>query len=109
MKQSKYRNRKTVMDGIKFDSKNEALRWLELKALAKAGKISELQRQRSFELAPGVKINGRVRPPLRYIADFVYLEDGDLVVEDVKGRITEGYRIKRHLMKSIHNINIRET
>nr|WP_316893815.1 DUF1064 domain-containing protein [Ralstonia mannitolilytica] len=52
-----------------------------------------------FELAPGVVINGRRRPPLRYVADFVYREKGSALdtIEDVKGAVTEAYRIKRHL------------
>lgn len=68
-----------------------------------AGMISDLRRQVEFELAPGVVINGRRRPPLKYIADFVYLEVGSTreTIEDVKGKVTEGYRIKRHLMASL--------
>lgn len=68
-----------------------------------AGLISNLRCQVAFELAPGVVINGRRRPPLRYVADFVYLEVGSTrdTIEDVKGKVTEGYRIKRHLMASL--------
>ena len=68
-----------------------------------AGMISGLRRQVGFELAPGVVINGRRRPALKYIADFVYLEVGSTreTIEDVKGKVTEGYRIKRHLMASL--------
>lgn len=104
----KYRNRKTELDGITFDSLREAKRWRELCLLQRAGQITELQRQVPFELAPSVRINGRKRPPLRYIADFVYQERGEPVVEDTKGVITEGYRIKRHLMLATHGIAIRE-
>lgn len=105
---SKYGNRKTVVDSIEFDSKAEANRWFMLKVLERAGLISDLQRQVKFELAPPVRIGGRGRPALRYFADFVYLQDGQRVVEDVKGKLTEGYRIKRHLMKAIHDIEIKE-
>lgn len=68
-----------------------------------AGMISNLRCQVAFELAPGVVINGRRRPALKYIADFVYLEAGSTreTIEDVKGMVTDGYRIKRHLMASL--------
>lgn len=110
-KPSKYRNNKTLLDGIIFDSKVEAERYAELKLLAKSGKITNFARQIVFELAPSVVINGRKRPPLRYIADFSYEIDGEYILEDVKGskKVTEGYRIKRHLMKSIFSIDILET
>lgn len=105
---SKYGNRKTVVDGIKFDSKGEASRWCVLRVLERAGQISDLQRQVSFELAPPVRLGGRGRPALKYIADFVYQQDDQQVVEDVKGVRTPVYNLKRHLMKSVHNIEIRE-
>ena len=116
-KPSKYRNNKTLLDGIIFDSKVEAERYAELKLLEKAGHIKNLERKVKFELAPGVVINGRKRPPLRYYADFTYFVTNqclgckNMVVEDVKGseKVTEGYRIKRHLMKSALNIDILET
>ena len=110
-KPSKYRNKKTLLDGIIFDSKVESERYTELKLLEKAGEIEYFERKVKFELAPSVVINGRKRPPLRYYADFTYysFKDG-FVVEDVKGskKVTDGYRIKRHLMKSVFDIDIME-
>ncbi|VVE55641.1 hypothetical protein PCO31111_05058 [Pandoraea communis] len=97
-KPSKYRNEKCVVDGIKFDSRKEAQRWQELVLMQERGEITALERQVVFVLAPGVRINGRMAPALRYIADFVY-ERGDItVIEDAKGVVTPEYRIKRHLM-----------
>lgn len=109
-KPSKYRNNKTLLNGIIFDSKVEAERYSELKLLEWSGRISNMDHKVRFELAPGVVINGRKRPPLRYFADFTYILDGKLIVEDVKGskKVTEGYRIKRHLMKSDLDIDIME-
>jgi hypothetical protein len=95
---SKYRNVKTVVDGQTFDSKREASRYTELRTLLKRGEISDLELQVPFILAEPVVIAGRKRPALRYVADFVYEQGGETVIEDVKGRVTEGYRIKRHLM-----------
>ena len=51
-----------------------------------------------FVLAPAVVLDGRKKTELRYIADFVYEKDGKTVIEDVKGKVTAEYRIKRHLM-----------
>lgn len=92
-----------------FDSKREWQRYLELRLLERSGEIELLQRQVAFELAPTVVIQGRKRPALRYVADFVYQEKGAAwaTVEDVKGKDTEGYRIKRHLMAAM-GIQIKE-
>ena len=109
-RQPKYRNvRTSTGDGITHDSKREAAHWEMLKLLERSGQISELQRQVSFELAQAVVLDGRKRPPLRYVADFVYIDSaGQVVVEDVKGVRTQGYRIKRHLMRAVHGIEVRE-
>ncbi|MFM0135071.1 DUF1064 domain-containing protein [Caballeronia grimmiae] len=97
-KPAKYRNEKCESNGIKFDSKREMKRWHELVQMQVRGEISELELQVPFVLAEPVVIEGRKRQALRYVADFVYERDGRTVIEDVKGRVTEGYRIKRHLM-----------
>lgn len=105
----KYRNRKILTVDGAFDSQKELARWKELRLLERAGEISELRRQVVYELAPSVVIQGRRRPPMRYVADFCYQEDGADVVEDVKGYRTRTYMLKRHLMRSVHGIAIRET
>jgi hypothetical protein len=96
---SKYRNIKTEIDGIQFDSQREAKRYCELRLLVRIGEIDDLKLQVPFELAPSVILDGRKKPPLRYNADFVYMKNGKQVIEDAKGRPTKEYRIKRHLMK----------
>lgn len=109
---SKYHARKTVVDGIEFDSRKEAKRWQELRLLEKAGAISELKRQVKFELIPAQKdpVTGKViERACTYIADFCYVEDGETVTEDTKGFRTEAYRIKRKLMLQKYGIRIRET
>lgn len=106
----KYHNSRTVVDNIKFDSKKEASRYLELKMLEKAKKISNLELQVPFELVPAIKINGRMNRKVVYVADFVYLdENGKRVVEDVKGVKTEVYKLKKKLMAWRHKIDILET
>lgn len=107
-KPGKYRNKKVTVDGEKYDSKREYNRYQQLRMMEQAGKIVDLKRQVKYELAPSVTIRGKKRPPLRYFADFVYIENGQTIVEDAKGTPTKEYRIKRHLMKSVHGIDIQE-
>lgn len=107
----KYRNKKVrTEDGLTFDSRAEYRHWQHLCWRLKAGEIRDLRRQVPFELAPGVLVAGRRRPPLRYFADFVWVDSatGEEVVEDVKGASTDAWRIKRHLMMSVHGIAVRE-
>jgi hypothetical protein len=106
MMRNKYGARKvTAPDGQVFDSQKEYNRWCNLRLLERAGRISDLKRQVSYELIP--KQNGE--RACTYVADFVYLENGELVVEDCKGFRTEGYKVKRKLMLWVHNIKIKET
>lgn len=106
---TKYRNKPQERDGEKYRSIKEMNRHAELLLLERAGKITNLYREVVFVLAPEVVIGGRKRPPLRYLADFTYVQDGRPIVEDCKGVRTEGYRIKRHLMKSVRGLDILET
>jgi hypothetical protein len=116
-KPSKYRNVKTTVDGLQFDSKKEAARYRELVALIQAGHVIDLQRQTPFRIAVhDVEI-------CRYYADFSYKElvtppkTGQLaqytfVVEDVKSPATKRnavYRLKRKLFEAQYGITIRET
>lgn len=107
----KYGNRKTTVDGITFDSAKEAQRWQELKLLERAGQIFELQRQVPFVLIPKQERNGKViERPVVYKADFVYTENGEEVVEDVKSPATKTreYIIKRKLLLWQYGLTIRE-
>lgn len=78
-----------------FDSKKEGARYQELKLLDYAGKISDLQMQVQFDLLPATKTERGVK----YIADFVYIENGNVIVEDTKGLRTRDYVIKRKIFK----------
>lgn len=87
----------------KFDSKEEYRRYLTLKMLLAGGVISDLRRQVTYSLdAGGVHISN-------YVADFVYVSEGEVIVEDSKGFKTATYLQKRRLMKEIHGITILET
>lgn len=106
---AKYGNRKVIRDGIEFDSVKECQRYCELKLMQRAGLISDLQMQVSFELIPSQRIAGKVvERACSYVADFVYQQDGQTVVEDTKGFKTPEYIIKRKLMLWVHGIRIRE-
>lgn len=92
----KYGNKKThCLHGHMHDSKKEARRCNELHLMQRAGEISGLQTQISFELIPKQKDERKCE----YKADFVYVENGQTIVEDVKGVKTKEYIIKRKLFK----------
>lgn len=100
---SKYRNVRTVVDGITFHSRQESQRYLVLKEELARGDIADLRLQVPYQLSVnGMKI-------CKYIADFVYFRNGEKVVEDVKGRLTDVYKLKRKLMRACHGIEIYET
>lgn len=113
-RKNKYSNQRTIIDGISFDSRKEARRWTELLLMRKAGIISNLERQMKFVLIPAQyeEVNGKSRCIERecaYIADFVYTnENGETVVEDVKGFRTPEYIQKRKMMLYFHGIRIKE-
>jgi len=110
LKPSKYKNVKTEVDGIKFDSKKEAKRWQELKLLEASGEIDQLMRQIKYELIPSYKFP--TERAVNYVADFVYLtrvgEAWTWIVEDAKGMRTPDYVIKRKLMRHVHGVIVRE-
>lgn len=107
-RQNKYHNVKTYVGKIKFDSKKEANRYLELCMLEKSGIIKNLERQKRFEIVP--KTDGE--RAVYYVADFVYEEKGKLICEDVKSDATrkdKTYIIKRKLFKYLYkNYEFRE-
>gem|GEM_PF-270791 len=103
-KVSKYRNKKTEVDGIVFDSAKEPTRYKVLLLLLKAGEIGHLERQVPFELKEGGTHS------LKYVADFVYIDarTGEKIIEDTKGHHTKEY-LKRRLMKKVHGIEVIES
>ena len=118
---SKYGARKTVVDGITFDSKKEAARYRELKLLEDAGEIEKLKMQVAFELVPALyeqpterytkgarkgkwKKGKCIERAVTYYADFVYydLNKDKWIAEDVKGMRTKEYIIKRKLFRHLY-------
>lgn len=111
--QNKYRNQKTVVNGIKFDSKKEAARYEVLMEQLRSGEISDLRLQVNFTMIEGftAPTGDRIKP-MKYIADFTYRDsEGTLIVEDVKSPATrkdKAYRIKNKLMADKFGIIIKE-
>lgn len=97
---NKYNATKTVYDGIRFDSKRECERYIELKIKLGIGQIQALELQVPFTLLEGYVIDGKKIRPIIYKADFVYNENGVKIVEDVKGFITKEFAIKKKMFES---------
>lgn len=91
---NKYHARKTVIDGITFDSIAESNRYCQLRLLEQAGTITGLQVHKPFV----VWDHGKEK--IKYIADFTYQENGKTVCEDTKGVVTQVFRIKSKLFRA---------
>ena len=109
--QGKYHAKKTCVDGITFDSRREADRYLVLKSKEEDGAIEDLRLQVRYELVPAFDVDGKHYRPVFYVADFVYIdkETGEEVVEDVKGMRTDVYRLKSKLFARRYGKVIKET
>jgi len=123
---SKYNAVKTVVDGITFDSKAEAARYVELRMCERAGEIRGLQLQPRFVLHAALTLSdiSRERDPVKlgeYRGDFMFEErcaerggppalrrQWHRVVEDVKGFKTPLYRWKKKHVEAQYGIEIRE-
>lgn len=105
---NKFANKKTVVDGMVFDSKKEAERWRQLALMEAAGEINDLQTQVRFPFV----VNGQ--RVCSYVADFMYYDTRTLkrVVEDVKSpptRKNPTYRLKFKLFRALYGFEITET
>lgn len=121
---SKYKNKKCVYNGIKFDSQKERDRYIYLKESEDNGLISDLQLQVKYELIPAVreeyvehlktkdKIKQRtLQLAITYTCDFQYIKNGDTIVEDVKSNprmLTKEYQLKKKMLFALKRIKIRE-
>jgi len=97
-KRSKYGNVRTEYRGRVYDSKAEARRAAELDKLVPAEIVAWFP-QVTFNLPGGI----------RYRCDFlVILPDGTWRAEDVKGKATDVYKLKRKLFKERYGKEITE-
>lgn len=105
MSRSKYNARAVEADGHRFDSQMEYRRYGELRLLEQAGAITALRVHEKWPLV----VNGvRCVKLGHYESDFTFVENGQLVVEDVKGYLTPMYRLKKKLMLALYDIEIVE-
>ena len=89
----KYRNKKTVIDGIKFDSQLEARCYKPLKDSG-----LEFTRQEPFEIQKSFKDGEKTIRAMTYRADFVVTHNGIRYVLDAKGMQTPEFKIKYKLL-----------
>lgn len=100
MTRSKYGAKKITVDGIKFDSKDEAKYYLYLKERKSREEILNFELQPKYEIQAKFKKNGKTFLPVYYIADFlIYHADGTEEVIDIKGMVTETALLKRKLFE----------
>lgn len=96
---SKYKAKKTNIDGHSFDSEKEANYYEELKIRLRVGEIRGFCIQPTFILAPNLK----------YKADFiVFNNDGTTEIIDVKGMKTKEYIVKKKVFEDKFNLKIKE-
>ena len=81
-----------------YASKKENTRAFELKLLEKAWKIKNLREQISFLLQESFEYQWEKIRAIHYVADFVYESNGETIVEDTKGFLTDVYKIKKKML-----------
>ena len=103
IKKPKYNNRKVEIDGHKFDSKLEAQYYTFLKHKKATGKIKDFSLQPRYTLQETFKRDGKTYRSITYIADFEVLHnDGSTQVIDVKGMMTDVFKIKAKMFTKLY-------
>lgn len=101
---NKYHNKPVEIDGFKFDSQKEALRWNELKLLERAGIISNLVAHPVYIIQEAFDYYGTHVRAIMYEADFSYIENGRIIAEDVKSAATKTsvFKLKQKMFWKTH-------
>ncbi len=99
---------KRTYNGIVFDSVYEKDVWIKLEMMQTSGLISDLKRQVKFPLHAWDEEHRASVRVSTYEADFVYEQNGEMVVADAKGVLTALYRLKRAWLKAQYGIIIEE-
>ena len=95
---TKYNNKKTTIDDIVFDSKDEALYYEALKDMKAKGLIKDFELQPEFILQEGFEKDEKKYRAIKYTADFRVLTNNDYsYIVDVKGMLTTEFKIKMKL------------
>jgi hypothetical protein len=107
---NKFGNKKTEVDGIKFDSKKEAEYYKKYKSYLDSGTIAKLELQVPFKYEIQYLANNKIHKTVgRYVADFVVTyNSGEIGVIDVKGFRTAEYKRKKKIIKKLYGIDIIE-
>lgn len=102
-RQSKYKNKRTKISGKTFDSAIEARYYRYLNKMISIREVLSFERQVPFVVAESFEKEGRRFNAIRYYADFVVkYPDGHEEIIDVKGVLTDVFKIKRHLFEQRH-------
>ena len=130
-RESKYHNEPVTVKGIRFDSKKEARRYLQLIDALRESLISDLRLQQDFTLQEAYTTpEGQRIRAIRYKADFTYSQPPnrqlygshapyyaeqsglpwEFVVEDVKSKATRTakYAMKKKMLKDRFGYDITE-
>jgi hypothetical protein len=87
---SKYNSQKITIDGIAFDSKDEAHYYESLKLRQARGEIKCFELQPTFTLIEGFKKQNKTYRAITYTPDFkIYHNDNSIEYIDVKGMTTQ--------------------
>lgn len=104
-KGNKFGAKKTIIDGIKFDSKREAEYYSQLKIMQRGGLIQSFKRQVSFDLFAhsSVSLGSFTHPTeiAHHIVDFLVINlRGNREVHEVKGMETDVWKLKRKIFEA---------
>lgn len=101
-KTGRYKTFKVTIDGHKFDSMAESKYYIHLLKEKKSGRIKDLELQPSYLLHPSFKkldpTTGKMKTVRKteYVADFLVTDkNNETTIYDVKGTLTEVFRLKR--------------
>lgn len=102
-KQNKYKNQKTTIDGIVFDSKAEGAYYYQLRQQG----ITNFKMQESFVIHDAFSLNDKRYQAIKYKPDFTFYDGDQLVkVVDVKGKRTADFNLKAKMFASRYGITV---
>lgn len=101
---------RTGQDGFVYDSKTEYQRYCYLNLMARAGEITNLERQVKYPLQT------KTNPPItiktangvaQYTPDFVYHDKwGKQIIEDVKGYRDEASKFRIRVFEALYGVKV---
>jgi hypothetical protein len=107
-RKGKYNAQGEHINGHWFASGAEGKRYLQLIAMEEQGKIGRLELQPTYQIVVKGKHIANYRGDFRYA---VLTDSGNIdkiVVEDVKGMVTDVYTMKKKLVEALYELQINE-